>query len=949
MATEADVLRRWPALQTAWQSGDEYLQRIVQELRFVEALLQVKPDCVPDGRAIWERALQQAADALTAGRRAVDLAGDVETTLAPFAPLAKAYTVHCVGHAHIDMNWMWPWPETVEICHDTFTTVNRLMSEYPGFRFSQSQAAVYHAMEQHSPDVFAMLRRRIESGQWEVTANLWVEGDKNLAAGEALCRQILTAKRYMRERFGFAYDQVQIACEPDTFGHARTLPQILLQAGISHYYFCRGGPEHQLFWWEGPDGSRVLAWNDSKLWYLGPVKPEYAVEVIRHEQATGMQDYLLVYGVGDHGGGPTRRDLALIRQMDVWPIWPRFRFSTFATFFSLAETAGDRLPVVADELNFVFRGCYTSQSGIKRANRLAENLLIRAEGMATVAHVNGWGDYPRESLVHAWQQTAFNQFHDILPGSGVKATYEYAQGLFQSTKTTADMTWKRSAQELAARLLHSNDGRQVVVFNSHPWQRSEGVLARIFDISRSTPSIELTADDGTSISAQVFGGGGYWGHDYVDVAFTATDVPGLGYRTYTLRESIPSGDLLGPAVNRQWSGLTAGHGVEWPSTDGAWAAADGRLQNEFYRLQVEPESGAVVSLIDRHTGDELAPQAARIGLLQVLYEVPHGMSAWEIGQITHTLELLQGGRLKLVASGPARACIRIEHKLESSSITIDISLCAGVPQIDWRVQLDWFAAGNAQKDAPMLKMAFPLAISGAVARFETPFGSVNRPTDGAEVPTQQWVALQGVTRAGNPYGVALLNDCKYGCDVKGSTIRMTLLRTSYEPDPYPEVGRHEMRFALAGRAGNLTNGAATRLGQSFNNPLRALALYEGGAPQTGALTPASPAIDALAAAPPVKTDVLSASGGFLTIGPENVGFGTLKMAEDGDDAVLRIYETDGVATTAVVAFGWPVTQAFASDLLEQPGSEVYDVQDGVVQVPLKPFEIKTLLLKNAGR
>jgi alpha-mannosidase len=276
--------------------------------------------------------------------------------LSPIGEVAKTFTIHYVGHAHIDMNWAWDWPETVDTAYKTFTTVNKLMDEFPDFKFSQSQTSVYSAMEKYNPETFEMIKERVKKGRWEVTANSWVEGDKNLASGEALVRHILYTKRYFKERFGFSYDAIKIDWEPDTFGHHWMHPQILSKAGITRYYFCRAGKGLRIFWWEAPDGSRVLAWDDSKLWYLGPVKPEDVVEAVELYEKTGTKDYLIVYEVGDHGGGPTRKDLQLIEGMKSWPIFPKVKCSTTDEFFSIAEKYGDKFPVVKDELNFVFRG-----------------------------------------------------------------------------------------------------------------------------------------------------------------------------------------------------------------------------------------------------------------------------------------------------------------------------------------------------------------------------------------------------------------------------------------------------------------------------------------------------------------------------------------------------------------------------------------------------------------
>jgi len=348
MSLPEELSNCFASLGKASEEAGRLAHRIRSELQFAAAMAEAHPQ----HRAVWEELIVQASRLVAsrvASGTAADLAGAVqeaEKLLAPLGEVAKGYTIHCVGHAHIDMNWMWSWPETVATTNDTFTTVDRLMDEFPTFRFSQSQASTYLAMEQHCPEVFEMIKRRVAEGRWEVTANMWVEGDKNLANGEILCRHLLYTKRYFKEKLGIDYDAVKIDWEPDTFGHAHTLPAILTRAGVRRYYFCRTGPAPRLFWWQAPDGSRVLAFDDGILWYNGEITTDMTRLLFEFEKATGLKDYLFVYGVGDHGGGPTRRDLCAALEMDSWPIWPNVRLSTTDEFFSIAERSAGELPVI---------------------------------------------------------------------------------------------------------------------------------------------------------------------------------------------------------------------------------------------------------------------------------------------------------------------------------------------------------------------------------------------------------------------------------------------------------------------------------------------------------------------------------------------------------------------------------------------------------------------------
>jgi alpha-mannosidase len=251
------------------------------------------------------------------------------------------------------------------------------MDEFDEFCFSQGQASVYQIMRRHNAELYERIRRRVAEGRWEVTAVHWVEGDKNLACGEALARHLLYTRAFMREQFGLAPEDVPIDWEPDTFGHAHTIPSILARAAVRRYYMCRGGesPHPPVFWWQGPDGSRVLV-NQEITAYNDHIGPHAVKGLLRFCRQTRLKDWLFVYGVGDHGGGPTRRDILRGRDFNTWPVWPNFRFTTTRAFYEVLEAHGDRWPVIDGELNFEFTGCYTSQSAIKRANRLGENYCL---------------------------------------------------------------------------------------------------------------------------------------------------------------------------------------------------------------------------------------------------------------------------------------------------------------------------------------------------------------------------------------------------------------------------------------------------------------------------------------------------------------------------------------------------------------------------------------------
>ncbi|MDI6827564.1 MAG: hypothetical protein QME62_03660, partial [Armatimonadota bacterium] len=381
----------------------------------------------------------------------------------------KEYSVHLVGHAHIDMNWLWLWPETVEVCKNTFSTMLELMEEYPQFRFSQSQASAYLPIEEQFPDLFKKIRERVKSGQWEITGGTWTEGDLNMASGEAIVRQILYAKRYFLEKFGV---EPKICWEPDTFGHAWTIPQILAKSGIKYYYFMRCGKNEPVFWWESPDGSRVLAFNRGS--YNGPINESIKDAVIDLAKRYDVKDAMFVYGVGDHGGGPTREDIEKALELGKRKDFPNVKFDTAVGFFDTILAQKKDFPVIRDELNFVFRGCYTSHSDIKKMNRTLENLLPTAELFSAMASPFGF-KYPDTDFVIAWRNTCFNQFHDILDGTAIHGSYEYSKQLFDEAHAIGDKALKGALKTLSAEVNTLGAGIPLIVFNPLSWQRTDSV------------------------------------------------------------------------------------------------------------------------------------------------------------------------------------------------------------------------------------------------------------------------------------------------------------------------------------------------------------------------------------------------------------------------------------------------------------------------------------------
>lgn len=909
-------------------------ERFEAEARFADGLCELHPGqagawkpLILQARGIVDRAVERGA--LGEAQGAVR---EAEALLAPLAATAKSYTIHCVGHAHIDMNWMWSWPETVAVTNDTFLTVLRLMDEYPEFRFSQSQASVYEIVRRHNPALFDRLAQRVKEGRWEVIASHWVEGDKNIAGGESLTRHILYTRRYMQQTFGLAPEDVNIDWAPDTFGHAATVPAYLARGGVKYLYLHRPGvhtpAKPDAFFWRAPDGSRVLVRNDMKFGYNQAIDPVLALRLLEFAKEFGAKDFMSVYGVGDHGGGPTRRDIRRVLEMAGWPVFPTVKFSTARAFFERLERLGDKLPTVTGELNTEFTGCYTSQSLIKKACRFGEARLLDAEAASSIAWASAGFQYPETGLQEGWIDILFNHFHDILPGSGVHDTRTFTHGLFQKSMAATSQIEAQALRLLSSRVGTSfagypgvpvvnpmDDGaslgagagfaaadgglsqsdqsagdgpRPFIFFNPTAFPRSEIVEVTIWEGLTPIPPLHgrtfiMRYADGMVFPAQVTGNGQYWGHNFVKMAVPVA-VPALGYTAGVIDEAAEA-----PRMEKGARQIGEMHHCRYAPVE---CGTEG-IENDRLSLTVDPATGGIRRLVHKASGKTIVMDAP---LLEYAVERPHAMTAWSIDR-TGPVEYPTVTRLARKGDGPHTAAIEIGAAIHESEFTVTYELRADDPRLYLHITGTWFQRGTPQAGVPVLAYALPLLVEQARARYEIPFGAIDRPfSQGEELPALRWAQVSG-TLDGEPAGCLLLNDSKHGYSLRGSTLRLTLIRASYEPDNLPEIGNHEIHLAVQPFTGDLPAAEAIRAGGILNHPIRVAGT------------------DVHAGAFPARAE-------FLSVAPAQVVLSAVKKAEGEDALLIRFLETGGTDTQARVTLNaallGTITGAAEVDLMERP-------------------------------
>ena len=951
--------------------------RIKAELSLAEYMLKKDGPKAKLAPAI-DKARAIAAKAAENGAPRESLAA-FEAALKPFAAIAKGYTVRLAGHAHIDMNWMWSWPETNSIVCDTFTTVLDLLDEFPQFRFTQSQASVYEIVEKNRPDLLARIAAYVREGRWEVAASHWVEGDKNMVGGESLCRHLLYTGRYLRGLFGDALpaEGVVIDWEPDTFGHTLFEPSYLAKGGIKYLYLHRPGnwrqPIPEAFWWEGPDGARVLVRNDMRRGYNCAIEPWTiisAAQAMRDD--VGLKDSMVVYGVGDHGGGPTRRDLRYGLEMQSWPIFPKIVFDTARSFYGILESTGAKLPVLRGELNPEFCGCYTTQSLIKRDVRIGEHRLKDAELASAFAAMAADGaPYPRERFEEAWRKILFLHFHDILPGSCVHDSRYYAHGIFQEAMACTVTAETQALRALAGLVdtasipaakdaatvevppnletsgqgagagIMASDGRlstasghdaasplrPFVVFNPSFAARSEAVEFTIWDnepwgsfpLRLHDKSFEAVMPDGSVRALQVVSKGCDWGHNNIR-AILPLDVAGFGYSSVTIRESVPGSgakDSL-PASGAAHT-LRIRHACSYSDVD----RNEIGLENGLVRAVFDKRTGRIVSLFDKKAKVEMIDaKSAGIGL-EYSVERPHPMSAWLI-ENAGAVEYPAPKSVKELRNGPYSAALEIVYTAAESSFTAIYELLADEAAIRVRILADWMQRGSPEKGTPNLRLAVPLALEGAVPTYEVAFGSIRREglRPDEEVPALRWAHVGGMV-AGRDAGCLILNDCKHGHALEGATMRVNLLRSAYEPDYNPEIGRHVMSFRIAIDSRECDTAKCIAEAEAFNRPLKPVGTGVHG----GVFKPAAQLLEVEGA-------------GVAVLG--------VKRAEDDAGLVVRVVETAGKAAKARIALD-PAVGAIASAVLVDPGEKpakgpAPKVAKGVASLALKPFEVAAVKL-----
>lgn len=804
-------------------------------------------------------------------------------------PSKTSPIIYGVGHSHIDVAWLWQLAHTRDKCGRTFSTALRLMDDYPEFKFIQSQPQLYKYVKEDYPELYQAIKDKARAKQWEATGGMFVEADCNLSSGESLIRQMQLGQKFFEQEFG---KSSKVLWLPDVFGYSWALPQIIKNSGLDYFMTIKiswnqfNRLPYDTFKWRGIDGTEVLTHfitaknqeEDPAYTYNGFTHPKVVELTWKNYQQKSINDRLLVaYGYGDGGGGVTREMLETAKAYDKLPFMPKWKFSTAEDYFNELETEIDskQVPVWDGELYLEYhRGTYTSQAKQKWANRRSEDLLHNLEFVASFAkQVNEAYEYPYDRINHLWELVLLNQFHDIIPGSSIAEVYQDSQKQYQEVFNEGSVLVQEALQAVEDGF--GFDG-QLVAFNTLSFTRSDTLT---WDWEESLRNQVLVDQEGNYYPIQQITVEGL-----TKASAWIQDIPAYGFKQLRLKKIDNS-------------------------SKSPFVVEDDCVDTPFYRLQFN-DKGQLRSIHAKQWEREIL-----LGPGNVFYafeDKPLNWDAWDIDIFYQekSWEVTDFKGMKVLDEGVNQLTLRFVWHYLDSTITQDLIVYANTARLDFRTTVDW------HEQQTLLKVAFPVDIRASKATYDIQFGNVERPThsntswDWARFETcaHKWVDLSE-----RDFGVSLLNDCKYGHDIKDNVIRLSLIKSGVFPDKEQDQGMHRFTYSLYPHTGDWFYGKTHQEGYKLNIPL-------------------------LGYVPKTKGIFVNQDAAFLTVDSEHIVLETVKRAEDSG-LLLRFYETAGARgeldLEKVVGTNKQVVE---TDLRERALHQVKG------KVFFKPYQIRTFIV-----
>ena len=767
----------------------------------------------------------------------------------------KNKKLYMIGNSHIDPVWLWQWQEGFQTVKATFRSVLDRMKEYPDFIFTGSSAAYYEWVEKNDPQMFKEIKERVKEGRWVIAGGWWVQPDCNIPCGESFVRQGLYGQRYFYEKFNVT---AHTGYNVDSFGHNGMLPQILKKCGMDNYVFMRPGRHEKglpsnTFKWESADGSSVNAFRILFEYCTWP--KDIAPHVRRCEDEIKNNDIgaMCFYGVGNHGGGPTKLNIESIHELNENSEYPALIMASPDMYFSDLIKSGIKLPVVLGELFHHSSGCYSANSEVKMLNRKSENRLIEAEKFSVISNILTGQIYPLKEYRKAWTNVLFNQFHDIMAGTSIEPAYDDTRESFGYALHTAavGMNYALQAVSWNIDIPMEENMKPIVVFNPHSFSSKAEVEMESSSIKEG---FALVDERGTEIPMQIVQSKAA-ALGRCRICFIA-DLPPMGYRTYRLikKENARKFDSI--------------------------SCTDNSFENDFFKVEFDSSTGYIKSFIKKDTEDSIFEGDAAVPVV-----ISDKSDTWSHG-VRHFKDVsgyFKAVNVHCVEAGPVKAVIRVSSQYGKSSITQDFAIYKELDYIKVDTTVDW------HEKQSMFKLRFPMNFNYFRGSYEIPYGFTEREPDGEEYPMQSWIDCEGSTPGkSNIVGLSILNDGKYSYDADNRVISITVLRSPVYANHMPFVldenssyaymdqGVQKFTYVLYPHNGSFENAETIKHALEINQkPVSLFETYHEGK--------------------------LQQAGSFMSISAPNVIVGTMKQAEDGSgDIILRMYETSKMDTDAVI-------------------------------------------------
>ena len=790
--------------------------------------------------------------------------------------------VTMLGHTHIDVAWLWRLRHTREKTARSFSTVNRLMEKYPEYIFIQTQPQLYDYLKEDYPDIYEHIKRRVAEGRWEPSGAMWVECDCNLASGESIIRQILVGKNFFKKEFDYESEFLWL---PDVFGYSWALPQILKKSGVNTFMTTKiswndtNRLPYDTFIWRGMDGSEVTTHfvtttelNDVTYTYNGESRP-YAIKGVwdNYRNKDLNRDLLISYGFGDGGGGPTREMIKYIEAAKLMPGIPNVETGRATEYFrKLNETIKENpyngyLPIWDGELYLEFhRGTYTSQGYNKKMNRFMEYKLREEEMLSVFAEKLFNKPYNREEFLKAWKIVLCEQFHDILPGSSIHEVYEDSHEEYERA-----LKYIENATKAAKASFVTEKENAFTLFNQANWERDS-----IVKIPAGAETYEYTDSEGNTLPSHRCGE-----QDHVYVK----GLKPLAFSTITRRAK---------------------------ACKEASSFVENTVETPYYIVSWD-DKGRLVRLYDKSADREVIPEGKFANVFQIFEDKPRCFDAWELES---TIDLKKeeipcdGNIIK--TKNELGYFIHFTYNYNNSKIMQTLCLYNDKRRIDFKTIVEW------KESQKILKTAFSVDIRGVFARYDVQEGNIVRPitrNTSWEAAKFEVVAHKWADLSETGYGVALLNDCKYGYDIKEDTMRLSLLKSATDPDYSADYGTHEFTYSLYPHKEEWYNLGLEEEAFDLNSPV--VVLY--GASALG-------------------------NESLISFDAKNIVLDAFKKAENEEAYVLRFHEFTGRRGKINLKIGLKFDSWCESDLMENPLGEW---KQTAIEVEVKPYEIKTIMLK----